>query len=493
MNKSFAVLLKEYIDSADCSTKELSDKSMISESVIKLFLSGKSVPSPADKCSDIVSALSSSLVQIAEEKELKFEKESDIFDCLISSLYETKASLQESDALESNDNSNPDPTSFLAKMDEFNLDEYIKSIHLNDIRISSSPFYKSRKKNYAGLKAMLEGELDFFKEAILSKSTEDVTMCNDMPMEYFVTDPEFSRKWMMGLALLLKKGITVNMIHNLNRPSNELMLGLEAWTPIYMTGLVNPYYLVGNNNIYGHLHYTAGDVAMVGECIKSHHDRGHYYMTRNKEEVAILKEYNGYLLEKALPLMKVYRAENMEEFAEFLPATLNCPKGVLHQYTSLPIFTLDADELLSILIKNDLEEKETFFMLQYHRAVRNSFEKILVNHTITDEVPYIDKDNFEEKKPYLLLTETFCSKQIYYTWDLYEKHLKKTEEFARANPNYKLIRSKKTAYKNIQITVVRGKWALVSKSIHPNIHFVIHHPILRDALEKKLLDSIEQQ
>ena len=65
MNKSFAVLLKEYIDCADCSTKELSDKSMISESVIKLFLSGKSVPSPADKCSDIVSALSSSLVQIA--------------------------------------------------------------------------------------------------------------------------------------------------------------------------------------------------------------------------------------------------------------------------------------------------------------------------------------------------------------------------------------------------------------------------------------------
>ena len=489
MNKSFANLLNEYIDAVSCTTRELSDRSMITESVIKRFLSGKSVPSPSDKCSDIVSALSSSLVQIAEEKDIKFARECDIFDNLICSLYETDSFVHESDNSDANDNSNPDPTSFLAKMDEFNIEEYIESLHFNDIKISSAPFYKSRTKNYTGLDAMREGELDFFKEVILSKSGEPVTMCNDMPLEGFANDPEYSKKWMMSIAFLLKKGLTVNMVHNLNRPSEELMMALEAWTPIYMSGLVNPYYLVGNNSIYGHLHYTAGNVAMVGECIKSHHDRGHYYLTRNKEEVALLKEFNGYLLEKALPLMKIYRAENMEEFGQFLPATLNCPKGVLHQYTSLPIFTLDADELLSILIKNDLDEKETFYMLQYHRAVKNSFEKILKNHTITDEVPYIDRDNFEEKKPYLLLTETFCSKQIYYSWDLYEKHLKKTEEFAAANPNYRFIRSDKNTYKNIQITVVKGKWALISKSVHPNIHFVIHHPILRDAIEKKLFDS----
>ena len=205
--------------------------------------------------------------------------------------------------------------------------------------------------------------------------------------------------------------------------------------------------------------------------------------------MAIYREYDKYLLEEALPLMKIYRFENMEEFATFLTSTLNCPKGILHRYTSLPIFTLDADELLSILIKNDLGERETDFMLRYHRAIKDSFEKVLENHTITDEVVYIDEENFDEKKPYLLLTETFCSKQIYYTRELYEKHLKKTEEFAKEHPNYTFIRTKKNPYKNIQITVVRDKWALISKSNNPNIHFVIHHPILRDAIENMIFNN----
>ena len=95
----------------------------------------------------------------------------------------------------------------------------------------------------------------------------------------------------------------------------------------------------------------------------------------------------------------------------------------------------------------------------------------------------VTKENFEEKKPYLLLTESFCSKQLYYTYEEYEYHLKRTEEFAKAHPNYTLIKSDANPFKNIQITIVRGKWALLSKSNHPNIHFVIKHPVLRDAIE----------
>ena len=52
------------------------------------------------------------------------------------------------------------------------------------------------------------GELDFLKSTVLSKSTESVYMCSDMPMEDMAQDLEFEKKWMFGLAVMLKKDCT---------------------------------------------------------------------------------------------------------------------------------------------------------------------------------------------------------------------------------------------------------------------------------------------
>lgn len=47
-----------------------------------------------------------------------------------------------------------------------------------------------------------------------------------------------------------------------------MMLGLESWIPIYMTGQVSPYYLKGvQNTVYCHFHYVSGAAALTGECI----------------------------------------------------------------------------------------------------------------------------------------------------------------------------------------------------------------------------------
>ena len=43
-----------------------------------------------------------------------------------------------------------------------------------------------------------------------------------------------------GLAAILKKGLRLNMVHVLNRPYAEMMLGLESWIPLYMTGQIAP-------------------------------------------------------------------------------------------------------------------------------------------------------------------------------------------------------------------------------------------------------------
>lgn len=143
-----------------------------------------------------------------------------------------------------------------------------------------------------------------------------------------------------------KKGLHLNIIHNLDRPFNEMMLGLESWIPIYMTGQISPFYLKDTkNNIYNHLNYTSGTVALYGECINGFHNKGKYYLTNKKEEVNYYKEKANLLLKKASPLMEIYNEFDKNTFKAFLlnDAKLNGERRrFLH---SLPLFTID-DKLL---------------------------------------------------------------------------------------------------------------------------------------------------
>lgn len=152
---------------------------------------------------------------------------------------------------------------FLINLDTFDLDEYIKAIHFDELKIPVIPFYKIHSKTYYGIEEMKQGELDFFKATVLSKSNEPIFMCSDMPMEDMAEDIEFGKKWMFAIAMSLKKGLHLNIIHNLDRPFNEMMLGLESWIPIYMTGQVSPYYFPNiQNSIYCHFNYVSGNVAL---------------------------------------------------------------------------------------------------------------------------------------------------------------------------------------------------------------------------------------
>lgn len=131
---------------------------------------------------------------------------------------------------------------FLSKLDDFDLNEYIKVIKFDELKVPSVPFQIPSSKTYFGIKEMMESELDFLKSTVLSKSSAPVIMYSDMPMKEMAKDPEFPKKWMFGMAMMLKKGLHLHQIHNLDRSFDEMMLGLESWIPMYMTGQISPYY-----------------------------------------------------------------------------------------------------------------------------------------------------------------------------------------------------------------------------------------------------------
>ena len=262
---------------------------------------------------------------------------------------------------------------FLYNLDSFNLDDYIKVIKFDKLKVPNIPFYKGKTKHYYGIEEMKEGELNFFKSTVLSKSKEDIFMCSDMPMEDMAKDTDFGKKWMFAIAMCLKKGHHLNIIHNLDRPFNEMMLGLESWIPIYMTGQISPYYLNNvKNNVYNHLNYTSGSVILTGECINSYHNKGKYYLTSNSKEINYYKEKTKLLLKKASPLMEIYTNDNKDAFDEFLKKEKNNKKDMKRLLANLPIFTIDDEILTKMLKRNKLTNDEIKLILNYKKNMENT-------------------------------------------------------------------------------------------------------------------------
>ena len=381
---------------------------------------------------------------------------------------------------------------FLKHLDTFDLDQYIKAIHFNEMKIPFVPFYKSGTKNYYGIEEMKKGELDFFKATVFSKSTEPVFMCSDMPMEDMAKDVEFGKKWMFAIAMTLKKGLHLNIIHNLDRPFNEMMLGLESWIPIYMTGQVSPYYLKNfQDSVYCHFNYVSGAAALTGECINGYHDKGKYFLTSNKTDIAYYRDKCNCLLSKASPLMEIYRTESQNAFNAFMTSSTNIIGNRRRILSSLPIHTISEELLLRILKRNKISNDNIKNILKSVKNQKQIIETILNSNTFNDELSELSKEDFDKDIPALSLSDSFYEHRIYYTYDEYLEHLNLTKQYAKTQKNYTLKTDSNKTFKNIQVLICQNKYVMISKDTSPSIHFVIHHSKLRNAIENFIPPVVE--
>lgn len=373
---------------------------------------------------------------------------------------------------------------FLEKLDEFDLNEYIKVIKFDEIKIPTLPFQLPTSKKYFGLKAMMDSELDFLKATVLSKSDESVIMYSDMPMGEMAKDSEFPKRWMFGMAMMLKKGLCLKQIHNLDRSFEDMMLGLESWIPMYMTGQISPYYFENaDSGVFLHLLKVSGAAALSGEAINGFHSDGKYYLTKSKDELVYFKKRAEQMLSRARPLMDIYRADREEEYSSFKSFEAEKGGNERNILAALPIYVLNSELLREILESNNVSGEDFDKVFGFFEKSVRRFEKILEKGSVTDEILSISKDDISARPLSLDLSEMFFDKNITLTRKQYSATIINAERLSRENENYNLKLCEEQAFRNLQIHIKEGEWAAVSKCNPPAVHFVIRHPKLRAAIE----------
>ena len=372
----------------------------------------------------------------------------------------------------------------LHQLDAFNIEKYMSNVHFSQAVQAREPEMLSLPKYYYGFDEMKKGELDFFRTVASSGANTAVYMCNSIPMEALTLDTAYMRAWMQSIAMMIMKGADIHIIHDVDRPSDEMMLGLMSWIPLYMTGKVTSFYLPdASNRIYCHTDYVSDNAALYGECITGYHNEGKYCLTQSETDLDYYKRRAQRLFSKAKPLVKTYRAENQESFFNFENSEVLSDGTRYNLHSSLPIYTLPKDVLESMLENNCFEESNKEAVRSYISLQKEKTETILKSAAICDEIYVLSEEAFEKEPAYLSLSGMFLEKGLRYTYHEYLRHLAATRQFAEAHSGYDLHTDAVQIFRNIQIQVNAGKWVIVSKNNAPAIHFVIKHPKLIRAFE----------
>lgn len=461
-------------------------------STISRFRNGSRQPSEPVKFADAVAGYIASEIKSHGEITIL----SELLGCSIDCLYDSSRRFEQLKKwmLEGKSSQQDSAFQFLNKLDEFDLNEYISAIHFDELKVPTAPFQLPTSKTYSGLAEMMQSELDFLKSTVLSKSMDDVIMYSDMPMSEMAKDSDFPKKWMVGMAMMLKKGLHLHQIHNPDRSFEDMMLGLESWIPMYMTGQISPYYLKNvQNNVFLHFLKVSGGAALSGEAICGHHEEGRYYLTKSKEEVAYYCRRAEALLKNAHPLMEIYRENNVGALNAFLLSSAKIAGKRRNILSSLPLYTMELALLQTFLDRQALSEEEKQQIVTYAKAQKERIEGILQTDIIEDEIPCMTQGEFENAPMTLSLSEMFFEQELFYTYEEYLEHFEQTKRFAAAHSNYSVKQTSAQIFRNLQIHIHEGKWAMVSKSKSPAIHFVIQHPKLRNAIENFIPPVMEQE
>lgn len=372
--------------------------------------------------------------------------------------------------------------SFLKRLNDFDLNDFMRSIPLAGIQIPAPASPQPGTKFYYGIAGLMQAELDFLHEAALSDSRQDVILHNDMPMLAMSEDRAFKNQFMFGMAALLRKGLHLHNIHDIHRPSSEMLLGLEGWIPMYMTGQISPYYLKEETNrTFLHHILSAGTVAVAGEGIAGKQAHSRFLVTTEKEDVLYYRRRSEDLLKRALPFMHIFRKEQEVYFLARMKKLLSEPGRHRLLCSAPPLFTMAEPLLRRILARSQVGQEETEKILLFYRDTKAAVESD-ARSTWELELPECPSPG-EESSVRLALSWLFPGRDVCYTQAEYQEHLRQTEEYAAAHQNVTFSVNPFAAFRNIDVTVVQGRYVLLSKCNAPVIHFVIYQPKLVNAFD----------
>lgn len=385
------------------------------------------------------------------------------------------------------DDDQDDSGSFLKTIAEFDYETYMAGVDTDAVdRIPMTKIRIPVTKTFSGQAGMERGILDFLRATVTSSSHEPIFIYSDHPIEHLTQDPDTIENWKKALGAAILQGKHVNILHNMNRPYEEMMLGIESWLPLYMTGNIQSYYSEQSaNQLFSHILMVSGAAVFSGFAAGA--AEGQYVFSKNTSRISEGRRNAENLLAESNVLVETFNPSREAEYRDYLIKNASNPGSRIAYSDSLPVYTL-SDELLDrMLAHNKVDAAQAPLIKEDVRSERDRLAVIAGHSSVTEVV--LKQNGFGGGGAHAYL-RTGEDTLLRYEGDEYAEHLRLTEEFAKKHKNYHFVATDDYKYRNIRIMVQSATHAIISRSAGSTLHLMVQHPRLVESIERELRSLI---
>ena len=332
----------------------------------------------------------------------------------------------------------------------------------------------------------------FLSEVALRDKPQTLLLHSSEEMSWMTGDPAFSQKWSALMFAILSKGNRIKIIHTVDRGIDEMLDSIASWMPVYITGLIEPYYYPKKrDNTFKQTMFIAPETsAVISHSINDETGNAANILFRDKSAIAAyVAEFNGYL-SMCRPLFKIFIGNNITTFMDALTEFEMGDANTIEKRFSLSALTMPKKLLVKFL--KDAGD-ETQRLLDIHDARMSRFKKLLKTKRYTDIISLPDVRelaNGEVKSAMSVLMEgRFGS----YTPQDYIEHLNNIIALLKANDNYHIHITGKPLDEQYILYCREDLGVIVAKTSEPPIGFAANESQLTAAFWDFLKHSIGSQ
>lgn len=294
------------------------------------------------------------------------------------------------------------------------------------------------------------------------------------------------------MLCVLKKRHSIKIIHNLDRNINEMLLAIEKWLPLYLSGLIEGYYCKGSRDQrFSHTLFVAPKLAAIyGSHVFGTENDGIYQYVTEPDKIDFYERQIDAIFENSKPLIQVYNQHNSINYYSFMKdisKTSTCNKRLL---LSPPIYTIPEKLFRKILHRSYISPGDMETIITTYIYLKKRFETELQHSSITDFILFPSSSTPSSNSYRLIIPDTFKEFDLYYTPKEYSEHINSLIDLLKYE-NYNIIPINICPFENIHIEVNENYVATVQKLFFPITVFRFNHPLMCKAISE-YLDVIKQ-
>ncbi|NCB30794.1 MAG: hypothetical protein EOM66_05235 [Clostridia bacterium] len=286
---------------------------------------------------------------------------------------------------------------------------------------------------YYGVAGKRQAVIRFLRAVLRESAPQTLLLYSEEEMGWLYEDRAFAATWAQLLRAVLLRGNRIRVIHTISRNMNELLEAVNKWIPIYMSGMIEPYYYPKlRDGLFQRTLFLAPQTcAVVSTSTKQEvSDTLHFYVEDPVALQALGKDFNRYLA-LCRPLMQVFIQSNSLQFWRLFREFQQAQGETIFLHPSLSLMSMPeavAQSMArratgSLLLEQSASEREAFFASIDHTPFTELITLPAPEELLQDVLPF-------------LWTDAIQAPDLAYTKEEYRLHLENILRLLERHTNY---------------------------------------------------------